>query len=408
MKIPELVWGILAGFLGGLAILFAPLPFLAPAQIPSLKFYVVSSGSMEPSIKLGSAILVMPKNNYLPGDVITFYSGGDKKNPVTHRIMVKNLGDKTYSTAGDANGDFDRSLVNEQDIVGGVALSLPYLGYLINFAKLPYGFLLLVIIPATIIIYEELKTIKKELLKNLKLRPFHFISLQKDKTSFSKIFSFLPVLGACLVFVAVSSSFFLDTEQSLNNIFSAATTFPQPSSSPTPSPTPTPAPIAQTLVINEVLPDTSCLVGQNEAQWIEVYNGFSVTVNLKDFKLTDGNTNTTIDLVTSNTNIAAGGFALIAHSNGVWTQCYSDNGVITANFGGQLDIDTKFLQLKDASNVILDTVKWGSGTDDGGNPLDTPAQNESIERDPDGLDSATGTAFNESDFVERTTPQPGL
>lgn len=217
----------------------------------------------------------------------------------------------------------------------------------------------------------------------------------------------LLIFIACLGFISyrVTSAFFSDTETSTGNLFAAASIF----GTPTPTPSPTSPPIAQTLVINEVLPDTSCSVGQTEAQWIEVYNGFSITVNLKNFKLVDGNTSTTIDLVSSNTNLPAGQFALIAHNNAVWNQCFSDNGVITANFGGQLDIDTKFLQLKDASDAIIDTVKWGLGTDDGGTTLDTPAQDESIERDPDGLDSASvGTAFNESDFIERTTPQPGL
>ena len=154
-----------------------------------------------------------------------------------------------------------------------------------------------------------------------------------------------------------------------------------------------------------MLPDTSCFVGQNkEAQWLEVYNGFSTTVNLKNFKITDGSN--VIDLVTANNvDVVSGGFALISHDNAVWTTngCFDDNNVITANFGGgAFNIDTGFLQLLDAGNNVIDTVQWGGST--GLNPT----QNQSIEREPDGLDSATGVNFNAADFVVRTTPQPGL
>ena len=109
-------------------------------------------------------------------------------------------------------------------------------------------------------------------------------------------------------------------------------------------------------------------------------------------------------------DVAPGGFVLLAHSTSIFgaDKCYQDNGAPVSNLGGQLNIDTGLLQLLDSSSTIIDTVKWGTGTDDGGNSLDTPAQNESVERDPDGLDSATGTNFNASDFVVRTTPQPGL
>ncbi|MBI2020615.1 lamin tail domain-containing protein [Candidatus Daviesbacteria bacterium] len=247
---------------------------------------------------------------------------------------------------------------------------------------------------ATIIIYEELKSLKKELLKYLRLlfRKKKQKNLDKEEgSSFIRLASILPFLGASLIFAAVSSSFFLDEELSINNILSAATTFPTASPSPGP----------QTLVINEVLPDSSCTQGNTEAQWIEVYNGYSVTVNLKNFKISDGVQ--TIDLVTANNIVVpSGGFALLAHNNAIWNNCYSDNGVITANLGGQLNIDTGFLMLFDSGGNAIDTVAWGAGTG-----LE-PIQDESIEREPDGLDTATGTNFNPSDFQVKSPPAPGI
>ena len=223
------------------------------------------------------------------------------------------------------------------------------------------------------------------------------------KFSPPKIWAIIPILGAGIVIIAFSAGYLFDNEDSIGNIFGAGiwnSASPTPNPSVSPSPTPPPG-ITQTLVINEVLPDTSCTIGPNkEAQWVEVYNGYNTTVDLKNFSITDGIN--TIDLVTAVTNVPAGKFALIAHDNATWTQCFDDNDAITANFGGgTFNVDTGTLQLLDPSDVIIDTVIWGS------NSL-TPVQNESIERDPDGKDTALGINFAESDFVERTTPQPGL
>ena len=59
-----------------------------------------------------------------------------------------------------------------------------------------------------------------------------------------------------------------------------------------------------------------------------------------------------------------GEFALLAHNNAIWNDCYDDNGAITANLGGNLNIDpaSKTLQLLDADDNVIDTVKWGSAT----------------------------------------------
>lgn len=240
----------------------------------------------------------------------------------------------------------------------------------------------------------------------------NFRSLKPDvglpyyATSFKAL---LPYAIVVILFTGTTfATTYSDSEESVGNTFRAAASYPSstpsPSPSASPSPSPSPTTIAQTLVINEVMPDTSCFQGQTEAQWLEVYNGYPNTVNLKNFKLTDGST--TIDLVTANNiDVPSGGFALLAHSQSIWgdDKCFDDNGVITANLGGQLDIDTEFLQLLDANDAVIDTVKWGSQS-----PSINPLQNQSIERDPDGLDTALGTNFNAADFTVRTTPQPGL
>lgn len=137
--------------------------------IQPIKPYVVLSGSMEPSIKTGSVVIVSPKVfGYAPGDVITF--GKSKNNTTTHRVvsLTDETGNLAYQTKGDANDNQDAAIVPKTDVVGSVMFTVPYIGYAADFAKKPQGFILLVIVPATIIVYEELRFLHAELKKLLR------------------------------------------------------------------------------------------------------------------------------------------------------------------------------------------------------------------------------------------------
>jgi len=52
--------------------------------------------------------------------------------------------------------------------VGKVELSIPFVGYPIAFAKTLPGLIVLIIVPGTIIVYNELLNIKKEIIELLK------------------------------------------------------------------------------------------------------------------------------------------------------------------------------------------------------------------------------------------------
>lgn len=143
---------------------------LASSLIPfagSLKFLTVLSGSMEPAIKTGSIVAVKPADSYKIGDIVTFGEINRTKTPVTHRIaeMKVENGQPVYITQGDANNGPDVRTITKKDIVGKVIFDIPYVGYAINAAKKPYGFLLLIIIPAVLVIFDEIKKIKKEIKK---------------------------------------------------------------------------------------------------------------------------------------------------------------------------------------------------------------------------------------------------
>lgn len=125
--------------------------------------YAVKSGSMAPQIKKGSVVFTQPAENYKIGDVITFQisNGTDF---VTHRVTeVGKDEDKVYyKTKGDANSSEDFTKVAPDKVVGKVTLNINYVGYFVQYVKTLPGLVILIIIPATVIIYEEFKKIKKE------------------------------------------------------------------------------------------------------------------------------------------------------------------------------------------------------------------------------------------------------
>lgn len=130
--------------------------------------YVVMSGSMEPAIMTGNLVVTKPEKQYETGDIITF-SGGQEL-MITHRVtsIRQENGQAVYTTKGDANAQEDLTPVYPESISGRVAFQVPYLGRFIELVKTPKGFVIFVIVPATIVIYEELKSLFGEFRKLFK------------------------------------------------------------------------------------------------------------------------------------------------------------------------------------------------------------------------------------------------
>lgn len=124
--------------------------------------YVVRSGSMQPAISLGSLVLIKKIDNYNQGDIITFLN---PKSLTTHRIVgiEETGGVPLYITKGDANETEDDFRVKKELVKGKVTLAIPYLGYPISFTKTLPGLILLIVVPATIIVYQELINFKNDL-----------------------------------------------------------------------------------------------------------------------------------------------------------------------------------------------------------------------------------------------------
>jgi len=158
-----------------LVLLFtASLYFLSTAEKTpwDLKPFVISSGSMGETVPAGSLVLTRPQETYQKDNIVTYYTndqnGNRQKTPTTHRIIEitegENLG---YKTKGDANEDPDISITPHQNLIGKVIFHLPYFGHFTNFARSQNGLIFLIVIPATIMIYQQFQNIHREILKLL-------------------------------------------------------------------------------------------------------------------------------------------------------------------------------------------------------------------------------------------------
>jgi len=144
-----------AGFL-----FFSPqLPFGPEAEVK-----IVKSGSMEPTIMTGAAVVIVAEDSYQVGDVVTFRSEG-MNIPTTHRIIASEEvdGKTVFVTKGDANEEADTAPLLASSIIGKVLIDIPYIGFIFDFARQPLGFGLLIGIPALIIIVDEVEKIYREL-----------------------------------------------------------------------------------------------------------------------------------------------------------------------------------------------------------------------------------------------------
>jgi len=142
----------------------------------NFRVFVVGSGSMNPALKMGSIVLVeptswakkiaspMPMPAFKKGDIITYLS---RKTSTTHRVVgVEETNSQfVYQTKGDANKAADREKVSEKQVLGKAILSVPYIGYGVNFARTQLGYIFLIVVPITLIIFSEMQNISTEIRK---------------------------------------------------------------------------------------------------------------------------------------------------------------------------------------------------------------------------------------------------
>ena len=126
---------------------------------------IVLSGSMEPSIKIGSIVVIKPESLYKVNDVVTFGKDTKKDVPTTHRIVSTRAveGVMFFTTKGDANKNIDGIEIRQSDIHGKVLFSISYMGYIIDFVRKPVGMIIVIVLPALYIVYDEVRKILNEI-----------------------------------------------------------------------------------------------------------------------------------------------------------------------------------------------------------------------------------------------------
>lgn len=132
------------------------------------RYEPVYTGSMEPAIPVGSVVVIKPVDpeTLKIGDIICFQLS--QPTSITHRII--NITTEGFITKGDANEDPDQWTVKKENVIGKVVLTIPYVGYLGYFVRTPIGFILLIVIPASLIIIMEIRKIIKEVKKTMRAR----------------------------------------------------------------------------------------------------------------------------------------------------------------------------------------------------------------------------------------------
>ena len=165
-------WIVLAG---AIVVVTAWLVVTAGPRLVGWQSTVVLSGSMEPALGVGDMAFIERGSNpseVRPGDIITFRSPDDPSRQISHRVVevVNDGSGLRFQTKGDSNKQTDQQLIPAKDLVGKVRFHLPYLGYIGDWLRGRYGFLLFVGIPGILIITSELRNIAREVARSRRLR----------------------------------------------------------------------------------------------------------------------------------------------------------------------------------------------------------------------------------------------
>src|SRR3989344_717141 len=163
-KLFNIFYGLFIGMLVLVGVVF--LASLTPINT-GIEAKIVQSGSMEPAIGVGALVFIRTSESYRAGDVVAFGDRSSSAIATTHRVVSvgSENGRAVYTTKGDANEEADSQLVLKSDVIGKVFVSVPYAGFVLDFARQPLGFALLIGVPALLVILAELAAIAQELVR---------------------------------------------------------------------------------------------------------------------------------------------------------------------------------------------------------------------------------------------------
>jgi len=118
---------------------------------------VIGGGSMEPSIHVGSVVVVdenVGPDDLHVGDVVSLHSGPELTSVFTHRItrIVDRPDGLWIETKGDANKDVDPSITPVRQVIGRVVLTVPAAGYLLQWLSVTSGIVATICIGAALFV----------------------------------------------------------------------------------------------------------------------------------------------------------------------------------------------------------------------------------------------------------------
>jgi len=133
----------------------AVLGFGVGPQFLPYKVYTVLSGSMEPTLHVGSVVVLRPApaDQIRTGDIITFQRPDRRGTYITHRVVniTRTAFGPAFVTKGDANGVSDSWTIP----VSGTGLKywfdIPLLGFFFAILESPIGRICFILAPALIL-----------------------------------------------------------------------------------------------------------------------------------------------------------------------------------------------------------------------------------------------------------------
>lgn len=128
-------------------------------------FYVVSSGSMEPNLKVFDVLVVQgndPFEKIQKGDIIVFNRPAGHDRVIVHRVAeILDESPRVLRTRGDANPasipgtDFP---ITKQEYIGKVAYVVPQIGYITRILTPPINYIIIAVIVGIMIFKQFGKT----------------------------------------------------------------------------------------------------------------------------------------------------------------------------------------------------------------------------------------------------------
>lgn len=198
-------------------------------QVGGWRGFVVQSASMEPTIMTGSLVLTQTTHpsQLQEGDIITFIKPDKGREFITHRISESTHEEtlSTFKTKGDNNSNEDNWVLAGGGVVGKVAYTIPYMGYALSFSQSKIGIVLLILIPALWIIYDEIGNMLAALRRK---KPAEAATSETQALLVLTLFGYISLLG-----IAPTHALLSDTATLTDNQYTVVL-LPTPTVTPTP------------------------------------------------------------------------------------------------------------------------------------------------------------------------------